>query len=82
MKNQIDENKKLADVSIGEFLEVIGHRKPKEEVVRGIKGLAKVLQSSMTTAQKIKNSGKIPYKQYGRVLLFKESDILQYKVNN
>ena len=38
--------------------------------IRGIHGLAKFLGVSPVTAQKLKNSGKIPYSQFGRVVLF------------
>ena len=46
------------------------------EPIRGIKGLAQFLGVSHVTAQKIKNSGKIPYAQYERVILFDPIKVL------
>lgn len=44
--------------------------------IRGIHGLAKFLGVSPVTAQALKNSGKIPYSQYGRVVLFDGDKVL------
>jgi hypothetical protein len=51
------------------------NEKPRE--IRGIHGLAAFLGISPVTAQKIKNSGKIPYSQFGRVVLFDGAKVLQ-----
>jgi len=40
------------------------------EPIRGIHGLAEFLGVSPVTAQKLKNSGKIPYVQFERIVLF------------
>lgn len=45
--------------------------------IRGIHGLAKALGVSPVTAQNLKNSGKIPYSQYGRVILFDYNKVLE-----
>lgn len=45
--------------------------------IRGIHGLAKFLGVSPVTAQSLKNSGKIPYSQHGRVVLFDGAKVLQ-----
>jgi hypothetical protein len=42
----------------------------------GIAGLARILDCSMTTAQKWKNSGKVPYKQLGRKVIFDVQQVL------
>ena len=39
--------------------------------------LATFLGCSIVTAQKLKNSGRIPFKQFGRKLIFNSSDVLQ-----
>lgn len=43
----------------------------------GIAGLARILDCSTTTAQKWKNSGKIPYKQIGRKVIFDVEKVLE-----
>lgn len=45
--------------------------------VKGISGLAKILKCTNPTAQKLKNSGKIPFYQEGRTLLFSEDEVLK-----
>jgi len=45
--------------------------------VYGIHGLAKFLKVSVPTAQKIKNSGKIPFSQAERTIIFRKSDVLE-----
>jgi hypothetical protein len=80
MKNESILNKKLSKTTVGELLQLLHPtQKNEERTIRGINGLAIFLQSTPSTAQKIKNSGKIPFKQYGRVLIFKESDIMAYQ---
>lgn len=50
--------------------------------IRGIHGLAKFLGVSPVTAQKIKNSGNIPFSQFGRVILFDGTKVLEAMANN
>jgi excisionase family DNA binding protein len=47
------------------------------EYVKGIAGLAKILKCSNPTAQKLKNSGKVPFYQDGRTLLFRTDEVLK-----
>ena len=49
---------------------------PEKKYINSIQGLADFLQCSIVTAQKIKNSGRIPYQQIGRKILFVENDVL------
>lgn len=42
-----------------------------------IRELADLLGCSTVTAQRLKNSGRIRYKQYGRKLIFKASEVLE-----
>lgn len=56
------------------------NRQPETEqsqFIYGIKGLAQFLNVSPPTAQKIKASGKIPYSQSERTIIFKKSDVLK-----
>jgi len=48
-----------------------------EPFIYGINGLAKFLQVSTPTAQKIKNSGKIPFSQAERTIIFRKTDVLE-----
>lgn len=48
-----------------------------EPYIYGINGLAKFLQVSTVTAQKIKNSGKIPFSQAERTIIFKKDEVLK-----
>ena len=62
----------LKVIAIGE-LQIL---QPKEKkLIRGIKGLANYLGISLVTAQNIKNSGKISYTQFGRIVLFDEDTL-------
>lgn len=46
------------------------------EYVYGIGGLARLLNCSNPTAQRIKDSGKIPFTQVGRKLIFDVNKVL------
>lgn len=48
-----------------------------EPLIYGIKGLAKFLHVSPPTAQAIKNSGKIPFSQVERTIIFSKADVLE-----
>ncbi len=50
---------------------------PLTEYLHSIQELADFLGCSAPTAQSIKNSGKIRYKQFGRKLIFNTSEILE-----
>lgn len=47
------------------------------EQIKGIAGLARFLDCSQPTAQRIKNSGKIRYYQNGRTLIFRSNEVLE-----
>ncbi len=53
-----------------------------EPYIYGINGLAKCLQVSTVTAQKIKNSNKIPFSQAERTIIFNKSDVLNALSNS
>jgi hypothetical protein len=77
--------------TMGEFIDVVKSElnnepqqitEQKEKIlIRGIHGLAKFLGTSPVTAQALKNSGKIPYSQYGRVILFDGEKVLEAMAN-
>lgn len=48
-----------------------------KKFIRGIHGLAKFLNISPSKAQEIKNSGKVPFSQNGRVVLFDPQKVLE-----
>jgi len=49
---------------------------PEKIYIHSIQGLADFLHFSIVTAQKLKNSGKIPYQQVGRKLIFEGNAVL------
>jgi len=56
---------------------------PEKKYVYSIQGLADELHCSIVTAQKLKNSGRISYKQEGRKVIFEMSEVLAaMSVNN
>jgi hypothetical protein len=48
-----------------------------DRYVYGIGGLARLINSSNVTAQKLKSSGKIPYRQVGRKIVFEKDAVLK-----
>lgn len=56
--------------------QIIHQPKKSFEPIRGIHGLADFLGVSPVTAQKLKNSGKIPFAQFERVVLFDPQKVL------
>lgn len=73
-----DPNKRLIDLTVGELMELLGQQQtvvtdntPKEKrFVYGIAGIAQLFNCSMTTANRIKQSGKIDQaiSQCGRMI--------------
>lgn len=54
--------------------------KPEKEPVKylhSVRELAEFLGCSVVTAQKLKNSGRIRYKQFGRKVVFVSTEILE-----
>ncbi len=50
---------------------------PAPELIFSIQGLADFLNCSPVTAQRLKNSGKIRYKQFGRKVVFIPAEVLE-----
>lgn len=62
----IDRNTPIWKLTVGELIEVINHITPQPEILKeerklvyGIDGIAELFGCSKSTAQRIKNSGKI-----------------------
>jgi excisionase family DNA binding protein len=66
------ENLLLTILSSGEKL-----AQPSPQLIYGVDGLARLLNCSKPTAQRIKDSGKIPFMQLGRKIVFDEQAVLQ-----
>lgn len=73
--------KPLISATLGDWLEVQKmvnakvEEKPRK-LVYGIAGLASIVNCSIPTAQRIKNSGKVRYIQNGRKLVFDVEQVL------
>ena len=55
----------------------IPEAKSEKEYLHSINALAKFLDCSPVTAQKLKNSGKIRFKQFGRKCIFDAAEVLE-----
>ena len=82
----IDRNKPLWQLTVGELLDLLDSRKPTSEpttpekkIVYGLKGIAQLFGCSVSTAQRIKNSGKIDkaITQVGRKIIIDADKALQ-----
>lgn len=79
MAMNVDLNKPLWQLTVGEFLELIGQQQSvsvdnttkQKNLVFGIAGIARLFNCSMTTANRIKASGKIDraISQNGRTIV-------------
>lgn len=79
MATNIDLNKPLWQLTVGEFLELIGQQQSividttttEKKLVYGIAGIARLFNCSMTTANRIKASGRIDkaISQHGRTII-------------
>jgi len=49
---------------------------PEKRYIHSMQGMANELQMSIVTMQKLKNSGRIPYKQEGRKVIFEVGEVL------
>ena len=71
--------KRIFELTVSEFIELLKQEQPVQvmpeqktepKMLYSIRELAEFLQCSTVTAQKIKNSGKIPFSQTGRKVVF------------
>ena len=49
---------------------------PEKKYIHSMQEMADELHMSIVTMQKLKNSGRIPYKQEGRKIIFEVSEVL------
>jgi excisionase family DNA binding protein len=77
--------KRIFELTVTEFLDLLKRDQPttappemkaEPKMLYSIKELAEFLQCSTVTAQKIKNSGRIPYAQTGRKVVFDGNEVL------
>lgn len=54
----------------------VGQYSETRKLIYSMQGLATLLNCSTVTAQSIKNSGKIPYMQVGRKIIFDADKVL------
>ena len=74
--------KPLISCTLGDFVEAMKQTRPEvteksRKLAYGIAGLAAVLGCSIPTAQKLKNSGDIPFMQRGRKIVFDVDAVLE-----
>ena len=50
---------------------------PERKILYSIRELSEFIGCSTVTAQKLKNEGRIPYRQVGRKVMFDSADILK-----
>ena len=75
----------LWQLSVGEFKNLLGINETPEvkdftepkKYVYGLSGLCELIQCSHPTAQRLKDSGKIPFIQTGRKLIFEAEEVLK-----
>ncbi|MGV8096004.1 MAG: DUF3853 family protein [Mangrovibacterium sp.] len=76
-----EELQKLIDKGVSKAITDLNlsHSLQKEEskLIYGLDGLAKFLGCSEMTAFRLKKSGRIPYFQTGRTLVFKSDEVLK-----
>lgn len=86
----MDVNTRIIDLTVGELVSIIKdtvrietNAQPKDEMVQGLSGLAKTLGVSVTTAQKIKNSGILndAIGQVGRKVLVNATKAREIYIN-
>lgn len=74
---EVDEIREMIETSVENALSGLKNKPTQQKFIRGIHGLAKFLNVSPAKAQEIKNSGKIPFTQNGRVVLFDANEIIE-----
>jgi hypothetical protein len=56
---------------------IVPSKQPDARFLYSLRELAEFLGCSTTTAQNLKNGGRIRYKQYGRKLIFNSAEVLE-----
>ena len=75
----IDRNKLISELTVGEFLDLTNNLPTKKEYVYGLKGLAKILGCSRTKASVIKQSGILDeaISQNGKIIVIDKEKALK-----
>lgn len=76
--------KRIFELTVSEFMGLLKQEQPapmpeqktEPKMLYSIRELAEFLQCSIPTAQKIKNSGRIPFAQTGRKVVFDGNAVL------
>ena len=77
--------KRIFELTVSEFIELLKQQnnvpalmeqKAEPKMLYSIKELADYLQCSTVTAQKLKNSGRIPFAQTGRKVVFNSDAVM------
>lgn len=89
---RIDPNTRIIDLTVGELMELLetiktpqeAPKAPEKRFVYGIAGIAQIFNCSMTTANRIKASGRIDraIKQNGRIIVVDADLALELYNNN
>lgn len=68
---QIDNNTRLADLTVGQLLEILGMTQRPSDTVSGLEGIADIFGVSISTAKRLKASGIISeaISQKGRTIV-------------
>ena len=78
--------RRIFELTVSEFLDIlkqgqnvspVPEQKTEPKMLYSIKELAEFLHCSIVTAQKIKNSGRIPFVQTGRKVVFNSELVMQ-----
>lgn len=78
--------RRIFELTVSEFLDIlkqgqnispVPEQKTEPKMLYSIKELAEFLKCSTVTAQKIKNSGRIPFVQTGRKVMFNSESVMQ-----
>ena len=78
--------RRIFELTVSEFLDLlkqgqnispVPEQKTEPKMLYSIKELAEFLKCSTVTAQKIKNSGRIPFVQTGRKVMFISESVMQ-----
>lgn len=73
----VNEVKEMIHSAVKEAVEITTVPKTEKKFIKGIHQLAKFLNVSPSKAQDLKNSGKIPYSQNGRLVLFDPEKVIE-----
>jgi len=75
---EVEELESIIDKSISKYFNNVESTPaaPENKILYSIQELADFLHCSTVTAQKLKNSGKVPFTQYSRKIQFNSSEVL------